>query len=321
MGRAGGGSRSSFRASGGGFRSSRSGGGHRVGRSSSGSRAGRGSRSYSSNDFNGLGSLGNTLLNSAGRSYGRSYRYGNYSTSYQGGSLFFVAIVVIALLVFSTFLAGGGGKAIPSSTILREKLDTNVAFVNNCIDDQLNWFDNETKTETRLKSFYDKTGIQPYILLKTYDPSLTTDNDKEKWALNYYDNTFSNENVFLYVYFAEEDQDVEVGYMCYVNGKDAATIMDAEAVDIFWSYIDSYWTQDISTDDLFVYVFDKTAKRIMKVSTTTKDIILYVVIGVIVLIVLAGSIFIMLARHKRAKEKAEEDIRILNSSVDTLPED
>ena len=208
-----------------------------------------------------------------------------------------------------------------SSTIVREKLDTNNAYINDCIIDQLGWFDNVSKTQSQLKNFWEVTGIQPYILLKDYDASLTTDSEKEQWAIDYYDENFDTENIFLFVYFAEEDTDNDVGYMAYANGYQTSSIMDSEAVEIFWNNIDKYWYTDLSTDEVFVNAFNDTANTIMHVSTTNKDILKWVLI--VIAIILLGIIIIKLVKQKnqRAREKAEEDQRILNTPINDVAQD
>jgi cbb3-type cytochrome oxidase subunit 3 len=237
----------------------------------------------------------------------------------------FLIVLVIIILVFSTAgIAGSSAKGNSSgsvSTIAREKLDTDNAYINACVIDELGWFDNISKTESRLKSFWEETGIQPYIILKEYDESLTTDAAKEAWTTDYYDSNFDTENIFLYVYFAEEDEDGDVGYMTYANGYQASSVMDAEAVEIFWNNIDKYWYTDLSTDDVFVYAFDDTADTIMHVSTTGKDIFKWILI--VIAIILVGVIVIRLVKEKnrRAKEKAEEDQKILNTPINDVAKD
>jgi hypothetical protein len=208
-----------------------------------------------------------------------------------------------------------------SSTIVREKLDTDDAYINDCVVDELGWFDNVSKTESRLKSFWEETGIQPYIILKDYDASLTTDSQKEQWAKDYYDANFDTENIFLFVYFAEEDVEGEVGYMAYANGRQTSSVMDSEAVEIFWNNIDKYWYSDASTDDMFVNAFNDTAETIMHVSTTGKDIFKWLLI--VAAIIIVGVIVINLVKEKnrRAKEKAEEDQKILNTPIHDVAKD
>ncbi len=146
----------------------------------------------------------------------------------------------------------------------RTKLESGIPYNSDCIIDELGWFEDIDATAEALEEFYEATGVQPYIILRDYDSTLTTDTAKENWAFDYYEDNFENENIFLYVYFADEDVDYTVGYMCYVDGNDIVDIMDDNAVDLFWEYIDYYWyDEDLSMDEVFIKCFNKTASKIM----------------------------------------------------------
>ena len=110
------------------------------------------------------------------------------------------------------------------------------------------------------------------------------------------------------MYFAEPDTDNDVGYMAYVNGKQVSSVMDSEAIEIFWAYVDKYWYSDMSTDDMFTTIFTKTADRIMTKSTTAADVgnNAVKVIGIIVVMVL---------RRKHKAEEAKETEKILNTPL------
>lgn len=332
MGRAGSGGRGGGHSSGGGHRSSRSGGGHRVGSSGrSGSRAGSfgGSRGPT-------GSMGGPKrgpmvgpgmiphVHGTRRGYAGSGSGGCVSGCF-GGCLspfiiFFIVVLIFAAVVSDSQNTSQNGTSQDSvqSTIVREKIDSKNAYINDCIVDELGWFDNITATEKKLKGFWQETGVQPYVILKAYDSSLTTDQQKEDWTTDYYDQHFDTENIFLYIYFAEENQDEDVGYMCYANGYETSSVMDSEAVEIFWNYIDRYWYSDMSTDDLFVTVFDKTADTIMHTAKTKYDairsvsLVLAVAIGGIVLVI------VITKRNKRKKEEAQERQRILETPLEEL---
>lgn len=329
MGRAGAGrSSGGSHHSGGGHSISRSSGGHRVSSSRAGSsshRAGSGSSYHRSappprNSYGGYppprpprGGRTTVFVNTRG---GSGYR--NVSGSIVASLVVLIVFTAIMFGIVSFMFSGGTRTANVSSTINREPLTDSAAFINDCIDDEIGWFDNISGTERKLQNFYNETGVQPYIVLHDYDPSLTTDEEKENWAMEYYDANIENENTFLYVYFAEQDTDNDVGYMCYVNGIETGSVMDSEAIEIFWNYIDRYWYSDMSTDDLFVTVFDKTADTIMRVSTTGADVakIAVIIIGVIVILIV---LFVWWrAKAKREKEKAEETERILNTPMQDL---
>jgi uncharacterized membrane protein len=238
-----------------------------------------------------------------------------------------IILILIVMIASCSIGSGGGGSSYASSssdqksTIVREKLDSGNAYINNCIIDEIGWFDNVSKTESQLKDFWEQTGVQPFIILKAYDASLTTQDQKVAWAEDYYDDNFDTENIFLYVYFAEQNVDSDVGYMTYVNGYQTSSVMDSEALEIFWNNIDKYWYTDLSTDEMFVKVYDSTATTIMHVSTTGKDVLKWVLIVIAILLIGIFAVVLLKEKHKRAKEKAEEDQKILNTPINDMAKD
>lgn len=300
--------------SGGGHSSSRSSGGHHVSSGSSGRRAGGGGSSYSGrSSYGGGGFYG-------GGFYPRPPRRSTVIVSNGGGFNFIVVLIIFIVIFYSVF--GGflspdssSTKSVPKSTQNRERLESGVGYDNNCIVDNIGWFDNVTKTEKSIKKFYDKTGVQPYIVLNAYDSTLLTDTAKEEYAKKWYDEHIKNESTFLYMYFAEQDTDNDVGYMAYVNGKQVSSVMDSEAIEIFWAYVDKYWYSDMSTDDMFTTIFTKTADRIMKKSTTAADVGNNAVKVIGVIVIFAGIIVVMVIRRKHKAEEAKETEKILNTPL------
>ena len=300
--------------SGGGHSSSRSSGGHHVSSGSSGRRAGGGGSSYSSrSSYGGGGFYG-------GGFYPRPPRRSTVIVSH-GGSfnavISLIIFVVVLIAAFGGFPSSNSSstKSVPKSTQNRERLESGVGYDNNCIVDNIGWFDNVTKTEKSIKKFYDKTGVQPYIVLNAYDSTLLTDTAKEEYAKKWYDEHIKNESTFLYMYFAEPDTDNDVGYMAYVNGKQVSSVMDSEAIEIFWAYVDKYWYSDMSTDDMFTTIFTKTADRIMTKSTTAADVGNNAVKVIGGIVVFAGIIAVMVIRRKHKAEEAKETEKILNTPL------
>lgn len=304
--------------SGGGHSSGRSSGGHRVSSGSSGRRAGSGVGSRGS--YGGFG----------GPSHGGGFYGGGFyprppirNTVFigHGGGINTIISIIIFIVVLVTAFGGfpssksSSTKNIPKSTQNRERLESGVGYDNNCIIDNIGWFDNVTKTEKSIKKFYDKTGVQPYIVLNAYDSTLLTDTAKEEYAKKWYDEHIKNESTFLYMYFAEPNTDNDVGYMAYVNGKQVSSVMDSEAIEIFWAYVDKYWYSDMSTDDMFTTIFTKTADRIMTKSTTAADVGNNAVKVIGVIVVFAGIIVVMVVRRKHKAEEAKETEKILNTPL------
>lgn len=300
--------------SGGGHSSSRSSGGHHVSSGSSGRRAGGGRSSYSGHSSYGGGRF------YGGGFYPRPPRRSTVIVSH-GGSfnavISLIIFVVVLIAAFGGFPSSNSSstKSVPKSTQNRERLESGVGYDNNCIVDNIGWFDNVTKTEKSIKKFYDKTGVQPYIVLNAYDSTLLTDTAKEEYAKKWYDEHIKNESTFLYMYFAEPDTDNDVGYMAYVNGKQVSSVMDSEAIEIFWAYVDKYWYSDMSTDDMFTTIFTKTADRIMTKSTTAADVGNNAVKVIGVIVVFAGIIVVMVLRRKHKAEEAKETEKILNTPL------
>lgn len=300
--------------SGGGHSSSRSSGGHHVSSGSSGRRAGGGGSSYSGrSSYGGGGFYG-------GGFYPRPPRRSTVIVSHGGNFNAVISLIIFIVVLIAAF--GGfpssnssSTKSVPKSTQNRERLESGVGYDNNCIVDNIGWFDNVTKTEKSIKKFYDKTGVQPYIVLNAYDSTLLTDTAKEEYAKKWYDEHIKNESTFLYMYFAEPDTDNDVGYMAYVNGKQVSSVMDSEAIEIFWAYVDKYWYSDMSTDDMFTTIFTKTADRIMTKSTTAADVGNNAVKVIGVIVVFAGIIAVMVIRRKHKAEEAKETEKILNTPL------
>lgn len=305
-GTSGGGHRSS-----GGHSSSRVGGGHHVGRSS---------RPTGSSSFNRGPSMHHyhhTPPPPRRGYYG--YRRNVYTSSSSGLGTLIACLIVFAVVIFSFFMIASDDSDV-TSTINREKIENPIPYDNNCIKDELGYVENTSKLSKNLKNFYNKTGVQPYIYLKSYDETLTSDSQKDNYAQNWYEQNIDNEDTFLFVYYEDQDPN-EIGYMAYVNGKQVTSVMDSEAVNIFWNYIDRYWTDDsLSTVEVFTKTFNSTANTIMEKSTTSNDIIKIICIIVGIIIVIGGIIYILRMKFKRDKEKAKETVEILKTPLDKSDE-
>lgn len=305
-GTSGGGHRSS-----GGHSSSRVGGGHHVGRSS---------RPTGSSSFNSGPSMHHyhhTPPPPRRGYYG--YRRNVYTSSSSGLGTLIACLIVFAVVIFSFFMIASDDSDV-TSTINREKIENPIPYDNNCIKDELGYVENTSKLSKNLKNFYNKTGIQPYIYLKSYDETLTSDSQKDNYAQNWYEQNIDNEDTFLFVYYEDQNPN-EIGYMAYVNGKQVTSVMDSEAVNIFWNYIDRYWTDNsLSTVEVFTKTFNSTANTIMEKSTTSNDIIKIICIIVGIVIVIGGIIYILRMKFKRDKEKAKETVEILKTPLDKSDE-
>mgnify|MGYP005798065377 CR=1 FL=1 len=309
------------------------GGGHSSGGGHSHSRGSHGS-SYSHGGGRGssFGGGGGGSFHSGPSYHGSSYRRPYYRSPgtgghgpyiYNGGGcggcLGSIVAVFLIVILFSIFLffANGGNKDIAASTIPREPVESGNAYISDCVIDEIGWIDNETALSKDLKKFYEETGCQPYIILKSYDSTFEDLDACEEWSQQYYDTHFKeNQNVVLYTYFCDRFDEGYGNDTLYL-GTQSGLVFDSEAQEIFWDELDYYWdTWDTNDNDgMFAKVFTETADRIMTVTTTGADVAktALIVVGVTA----AGIIVIVLVtkKFKRDKEKAKETIDILNAPL------
>ena len=317
MGRPGGGG-SSRSSSGSSHRgSSRGGSSHSFSSSGSG-RSGRPSVSRSGSSYSGSRSS-HVSHHSHYHGGGHGYGYGG-GRAYRGGggaggclsSILLSIVVLVMLAVFISALSKGGDGG-GNSTIQREKISGG-AFDNNCVvqDYGVDWF-NESKLSSRLKNvFWEKTGVQPYIVLVGYD--CYNGYGTAEWAERWFDNELGGRTDALAYFYFEASNPDDIGVMELQWGNAAGSIMDSEAEDLFWRTHD-YYFENGSSDDTVMYgdMFEAFAKKIMRVSTTGKDLTKWALIAVVVLVV--GAFMLVRAaqirRHKA--EEADETVRILEA--------
>lgn len=343
MGRAGGGGGRSGGFSGGGHHSvGHSGGGHRASFSGS-SRAGS-SRSGASNHIPSASSpsyhnSGPSVFNSAPRggftppiiinNGGSGGLFGSRVGGFGcGGCLSGIMVLIIVIVIFGLIMSvasptsqeptyDANSVSVPESSYNREKLE-GTSWSNDCVIDETGWIVEDgsiSSLERKLRTFYDKTGVQPFVYLVGYRPELVTDSQKEQFAYDFYENEIGNSYTFVFFYFEERNPD-DVGYMYYEGGTDALGVMDPEAVDIFWAICDQEWYGDGTTEECLANMFNRTADRIMTRTATKNDITKIVLIIVLVIVVAIIIIIIMNKRRKQEKERNEETRKILETPLE-----
>lgn len=244
-----------------------------------------------------------------------------YRTSYYrpmtplGGTL----SIVLAIIVIIAGLVAARPN-IQQSTIERSKLDSSLCTkVNTWYQDDINWIHDEKTLLKGLKTFYDKTGVQPYLWITDNINGKVKPNtsDFETALKSKYSELFKDEGHVI-VCFMENSPSVYATY--YWAGSAAKGVIDDEAGEILLDVIDSKYTSDLSDEEMFSKSFSDAATRMMKVGRTTKQLI---IIAVIVLLCLGFVVSVYLWVKTRAKaraEEAEETQRILNTPIDEIGE-
>ena len=235
-------------------------------------------------------------------------------------SMVSVFIWGLLLVLFFSFVSGAlaGDSDFTKSTIHREKLHLNLSDEAGYYTDECGWIDNRTKLENGLKDFYGSTGILPYVYIidnvdGDYDPSTEV---LEEFAEAAYESLFDDRGHALLVFW---DYAGAYEYVLWL-GDDAAELMDTEACDILFDYLDYYYYEDVTDEEFFAAAFSEAGERMMKVEMTAGQYfkILAVVAAVIVII------YIIYKQRKARQAKEEERRRraeeILNAPLEKFGE-
>lgn len=242
-----------------------------------------------------------------------------YRTSYYrpmtplGGTL----SIVLAIIVIVAGLIAARPN-IQQSTIERSKLDSSLcARVDTWYQDDINWIHDEKTLLKGLKTFYDKTGVQPYLWITDNINGKAKPNtsDFETALKSKYSELFKDEGHVI-VCFMESSPSVYATY--YWAGSAAKRVIDDEAGEILLDVIDSKYTSNLSDEEMFSKSFSDAATRMMKVGRTTKQYIILAVAVVAGLGIIVGFIFLLKAKRKSDAEEAEERERILNTDIDEM---
>lgn len=205
--------------------------------------------------------------------------------------------------------------SITPSTIDREPLPVGYVTETDYYEDNLGWIDSRTELESGMKSFYKKTGVQPFLYLTdtVNGDSTPSDSEMEEFANKLYNELFTDEAHLLLVFQEYNSNGNYFAY--YVAGKQAKTVIDKEAADILLDYIDSYYYSDKTESEFFSDAFRDTGDRIMD-KTINPVVVIAVIIGVIVVVIIVFMIISALIKHKEKETEATE--RILNTDLGDL---
>lgn len=229
----------------------------------------------------------------------------------------------------STGVNGNSYSAAKHQGLAKTKIEPLAAYQTNCVFDEDDWFVDPYQVGKDLKGFYDRTGIQPYVLIKAYDASIVSDAQRDAFAEKWYDEHIDNEGALLFIYFAERSNDA-VGMAILKGGASTKTFMDDLAMDVFWDVYDSnYFNTDLDSEEFILNTFNETADICLssRTVTTTQETGAFAFLGKfipVVLIILAVIVVaiilvsVVCARNKHNREKAEETARILNTPIEKL---
>lgn len=221
-------------------------------------------------------------------------------------------------IIISIFCGTKNG-GITVSTTNREPLGAEACIESDrWFEDHIDWISSDAKMTKGLKEFYKKTGVQPYVIITDNvngKGATLSDSEAEKYLENTYDSLFDDEGHLLFL-FLEYESGVYKDYL--YAGNQAASVIDTEAQEIIYDFADYYYTSNLDDDEFFSTVFESSAERIMRKTTTKNDILMkgILIIGIIGGISLIG--YIIIRKKKIALQETEEKRRILETPIENL---
>lgn len=223
----------------------------------------------------------------------------------------FVVILIAGVIIMSALV--NSASSITKSTIQREALPKGSVVETNYYTDELGWIASSTKLTTGMKSFYNSTGVQPYLFITdtVNGTKYPTNSDMDTYSSELYDKLIKDE-AHLLVLFWEHNDSYKTWY---VAGKQAKAVIDTEAADILLDYIDRYYYGGLNEDEFFSKAFNDAGNRIMTVTASPW-------IPVILIVTAFGIVLVLSKWWKNSKKQknleAEQTARILNTPLDML---
>lgn len=244
---------------------------------------------------------------------GGFYRWGGPRRGGSGCSLFIIILIIVLFFgsrMFPAIHSSQNNTEVTVSRTERTKV-TGTSTYKDWYVDELNFIDHAADLTDGLKHFYSRTGIQPYVMLLDYDPSVWSggkwnETAGEKYLAQVYEDTFSDNGHMILAYFScENDSEDMDGTFYLYYGSAAYSVMDAEAETIFWSYFDmNYNDLDLSISEFIGETFEETADNIMHAGSSEKSGLLktVVIFSVVCITVIAIAVIVVKKTNKKSEQ-------------------
>lgn len=207
------------------------------------------------------------------------------------------------------------------STVERESLPSGSVNETGYYTDNLGWIQRSSVLTSGMKTFYQDTGVQPYLYLASGE-EVAEYGSLQNLAEAAYDELFTDEAHFLFA-FTED----EVSYeweIWFVTGTQATSVIDSEAEEIIYQYFSRYYYSDLEDEEFFSKVFEDSAELMMKQVTNGFDVAkvaITVVGGVAIIgIVVYGVNKSKKIKLEREKEQNKFTEKMMNVPLETFGE-
>ena len=219
------------------------------------------------------------------RSYNSGYGYGNRGLGCSGSLLsgclskligMVLSFAIIGGILFAIFVVmphnenSSNTYNNSSHSVTRSARRAKLA-ANKCYDtgsyytDELGWIHNSSKLERGMRTFYQKTGVQPHLYItdnidgdRSGNYSLTK---QEDFGNALYDEYFEDEGHVMVVFCEYRDSE----YVCFaVAGSDAKAVLDSNGREILLDCIDDLYYSDMEDEEFFSRAFENAARKLMQ---------------------------------------------------------
>ena len=220
------------------------------------------------------------------RDYGSDYYGGGYGTPYHRGGcgcLSGAIMLVMALLIAAVaFIATYTSSRVGNSHTQTEQGLVNLNLSSNThnnprqklaaadciessqwIDDQAIWIENQDTVIDKMRSFYEMTGVQPYLIIadQVNGSRDYTEADVERYLRNRYDELFEDDGHII-LFLCEPYENEYDPYL--LVGSKAATVIDESGENTIYAAIDRWYTDtSLDDDEYFARVFLASGNAIM----------------------------------------------------------
>lgn len=178
---------------------------------------------------------------------------------------FLIFIIILALVFLGTSEKGHEDQ----DQITRSALTGTVTYPG-WYSDELDLISSESALTDGLEYFYSETGVQPYVMLLSYNESFWNNGEwmedaAEAYLARTYENMFSDGGHLIFAYFGCKDDTAAMdGVFYFYYGSTAISVMDEEAETIFQNcFAENSENTDQGTAGIIGNTFVHTADRIM----------------------------------------------------------
>ncbi len=184
-----------------------------------------------------------------------------------------VIVIAVLLLILVVLISNSSSKQLTASTKVREPLAKDAVKIDaGYHTDGLHWIESAPKLTSGMKSFYEATGVMPYLYLAKdiYGDPYPEEQEFEDFAEDLYNSLFAMDGGYdeahVLVVFQQYTDDDDYG-VYVLPGLAAASVMDEEAQTILRDCINKYyWDEEKTNSEFFAAAFREAGKRIMQIT-------------------------------------------------------